>query len=118
LPETPVLAPKAKKELDAGLEALRRKDLSQAQKHLEQAGNLAPTHPDVLYLLGALYSQMNDLPRAETFLEKALEMNPQHARAQATLGIVLAGQHKFDMALPSFKKPWNWTLSRGKRGGP
>jgi Tfp pilus assembly protein PilF len=121
LPETPVLAPKAKKELDAGLEALRRKDLSHAQKHLEQAGNLAPTHPDVLYLLGALYSQMNDLPRAETFLEKALEMNPQHARAQATLGIVLAGQHKFDMAMPTLQKAleldaqsWEarWALAR------
>jgi Tfp pilus assembly protein PilF len=121
LPETPVLAPKAKKELDAGLEALRRKDLSQARKHLEQAGDLAPTHPDVLYLLGTLYSQMNDLPRAERFLKKALEMNPQHARAQATLGIVLAGQHKCDTAVPALQKAleanaqsWEarWALAR------
>jgi len=102
--ETPLLAPKAKKEMDAGLEALRRKDLDEAQKHLEKANQMAPSHPEVLYLLGTLYAQLNDLPRAEELLSKATQMDPQHAPAQTALGIVLSNEHKCRAALPPLGK--------------
>ena len=117
----PVLAPKAKKEMDAGLEALRKKDYGEAQKHLEKAKQMAPMHPDVLYLLGSLSARMNDLPRAEELLGKATQMEPQHARAQAALGVVLVSERKFDVAvLPLGKaleldeKSWEarWALAR------
>lgn len=120
-PGTPVLAPKARKELDAGQEALSRKDLKEARKHLEKAGELAPTNPSVLYVLGILYSRMDDLPRAEEFLTKATQMEPEQTRSQAALGIVLANEHKFDAALAPLKKAleldeksWEarWALSR------
>jgi tetratricopeptide (TPR) repeat protein len=117
----PVLAPKAKKELDAGLDALRKKDYPEAQTHLEKAREMAPMHPDVLYLLGSLSARMNDLPRAEELLGKATQMEPQHARAQAALGVVLTNERKFDAAvLPLDKaleldgKSWEarWALAR------
>src|SRR5258708_32599249 len=120
-PGIPVLAPKAKKELDAGLEALRKKDYGEAQKHLEKAEQMAPMHPDVLYLLGSLSARMNELPRAEELLGKATQMEPQHAHAQAALGVVLANERKFDAALlPLGKaleldyKSWEarWALAR------
>jgi tetratricopeptide (TPR) repeat protein len=100
----PVLAPKAKKEMQAGLSALRSGDLNEAQKRLENAGHLAPNHPEVLYLLGMLYMQMNDLPKAEGFLDKATQMDPQQAPAQTALGIVLANERKFGAALPPLDK--------------
>jgi tetratricopeptide (TPR) repeat protein len=118
---TPVLAPKARKELDAGQDALSRKDLKEARRHLEKAGELAPTNPGVLYLLGILYSRMEDLPRAEEFLNKATQMEPRQARSQAALGIILANEHKFDAALSPLEKAleldeksWEarWALAR------
>ena len=118
---TPILAPKAKKEMDAGLEALRRKELDKAQKHLEKASQMAPSHPEVLYLLGTLYAQRNDLPRAEELLAKATQMNPQHAPAQAALGIVLSNEHRCRTALSPLEKAleldpksWEarWALAR------
>jgi tetratricopeptide (TPR) repeat protein len=123
LPEAgiPVLAPKAKKELDAGLEALRKKDYGEAQKHLEKAEQMAPMHPDVLYLLGSLSARTNDLPRAEELLGKATQMEPQHAHAQAALGVVLANERKFDAAMQPLgkaleldEKSWEarWALAR------
>jgi len=121
VPGTPILAPKAKKEMDAGLEALRRKDLNKAQKHLEKAGQMAPTHPEVLYLRGMLYAQMNDLLRAEGLLDKATQMDPQRAPAQTALGVVLANERKFAAALPPLGKAleldassWEarWALAR------
>jgi tetratricopeptide (TPR) repeat protein len=117
----PVLAPKAKKEMDDGLEALRKKDFAEAQKHLEKAKEMAPMHPDVLYLLGSLSARMNDLPRAEELLGKATQMEPQHAHAQAALGVVLVNERKFDAALSPLgkaleldEKSWEarWALAR------
>ncbi len=123
LPEAgiPVLAPKAKKEMESGLEALRKKDYGEAQKHLEKAEQMAPMHPDVLYLLGSLSARMNDLPRAEELLGKATQMEPQHAHAQAALGVVLANERKFDAAMQPLgkaleldEKSWEarWALAR------
>jgi len=120
-PGVPLLAPKAKKELEAGLAALRSGDLNKAQKHLESAGHLAPNHPEVLYLLGMLYMQTNDLPRAEGFLGKATQMDPQQAPAQTALGVVLVNERKFGEALPPLGKAleldarsWEarWALAR------
>lgn len=120
-PGTPVLAPKARKEMDAGQEALAKKDLKEALRHLEKAGELAPTNPSVLYLLGILYSRMDDLPRAEEFLTKATQMEPEQTRSQAALGIILANDHKFDAALIPLEKAleldeksWEarWALAR------
>lgn len=118
---TPLLAPKAKKELDEGLEALRKQDYKEAEKHLEKARTLAPTHPDVLYLLGTLYVDMKDYRKGEELLDKAIEMNPENFRALATLGIVLTAEHKCDAAIAPLEKAlrlseasWEarWSLAR------
>ncbi len=116
-----VLAPKAQKEVEKGLEALRENNLKEAKKRLESAGQMAPAHPDVLYLLGVLYIRLNELPHAQGVLEKAAQLNPQHARALAGLGTVLSNEGRYADAIPWLEKAlaindgvWEtrWTLAR------
>src|SRR5260370_54986 len=70
-PGSPILAPKAHKHLDKGLDALRADDLKEPQKHLEPASQLAPGHPNVLYFLDVLYTRIQDRPQAQSVLDKA-----------------------------------------------
>lgn len=120
-PAGPVLAPKALKEVDLALKALQENSLDDAQKHLESALGLAPSHPDVLYLFGVLYIRKNDPARAQESLAKAVQLDPHHARAMAALGTVLSNQGKFAEALPPLEKAlqinpqsWEtrWTLAQ------
>ena len=96
----PVLAPKARKELEQGLDDLRGNNLKGAQQRLERAAKLAPGHPDVFYLLGVLYVRLNDSAQARSALEKATQLDPKHARALAALGTVLSNQGEYTKAIP------------------
>jgi len=120
-PGAPLLAPKAQKEVDAGLKALQENQLEEAQKHLDAAAALAPSHPDILYLHGVLYIRRNELPNAQEVLTKATQMDPHHARALAALGTVLSNQGKFAEAIPPLDRAlqinpqsWEarWTLAK------
>jgi hypothetical protein len=53
-PGAPILAPKALKETEKGLEALQADRLDEAESHLKRAMQLAPGFPDVNYLMGLL----------------------------------------------------------------
>ena len=57
----PLLAPKAKEALDKSQKALSKNKLSEAEKYLAEAIQLAPSHPDVLYLQGVLYMKQEEL---------------------------------------------------------
>jgi len=120
-PGAPVLAPKAQKEVDLGLKALQENNLDDAQKHLNAAAALAPSYPDVLYLMGVLAVRRNDLPRAQEVLTKATQIDPHHARALAALGTVLSNQSKYEEAISPLEKAldlnaqaWEtrWTLAK------
>lgn len=120
-PGAAVLAPKAQKEIDAGLKALQENKLDDAQKHLDAAAALAPSHPDVLYLLGVLSVRRNDLAKAQEVFTKATQLDPKHARALAALGTVLANQSKYEEATIPLEKAlelnaqsWEtrWTLAK------
>jgi tetratricopeptide (TPR) repeat protein len=118
---SPVLAPKAQKEVASGLKALQENQLGDAQKHLDAAAALAPNHPDILYLFGVLYVRRNDLPRAQEALTKATQIDPKHARALAALGTVLSNQGNYEAAISPLEKAlelnphsWEarWTLAK------
>ncbi len=120
-PGAPVLAPKAQREVEFGLKALQENRLVDAQKHLDAAAALAPSHPDVLYLFGVLYVRRNDLPRARAALTKATQIDPHHARALAALGTVLSNQGNYEEAISPLEKAleinphsWEtrWTLAK------
>ena len=81
-----VLAPKVQREVDQGLAAMRRNKLAEARKHLQAAQKMAPSIPDILYLLGVVACMEKDLPAARKQFEAVLAANPTHARSLVLLG--------------------------------
>jgi len=109
----PVLAPKARKELEAGLEALKTGHLEIAQKHLERALKLAPGNPDVNYLVGVLYLKLNEEVKAKRHLEKAVQLQPDHYQALAALGILLLHERDYPAVIRTLEQalvlnPQSW----------
>jgi Flp pilus assembly protein TadD len=104
VPSGPVLAPKAKEAFEKGLQALGEGKIKDAQKYSGEAMNLAPGHPDVLYLQGVVDLNLRNFADAQDVLEKATQIDPTHARAQAALGMALSDQGKYEEAIPSLQK--------------
>jgi tetratricopeptide (TPR) repeat protein len=88
----PLLAPKVQKELHAGLEALRAGKLDEARKQLTAAGQQAPNHPEVNYLLGLLSQRTGDPDRAKTYWEKGLSQWPHHLFSLLAMADLLLSQ--------------------------
>jgi Flp pilus assembly protein TadD len=122
VPGRPLLAPKAKKAVDAGLLALAGDKLREAQKEASKAMRLAPGHPDVLYLQGVVFLKQGAWLDAQGVLEKATQVDPSHANAFAALGMALCDQGKYEAAVAPLEKAlqlnpaisWDarWTLAR------
>jgi len=91
-PGPPLLAPKVQKELHAGLEALRAGKLEEARKQLTAAGQHAPNHPGVNYLLGLLAQETGDPAAAKVYWEKALSQWPNHLFSLLALADLLLNQ--------------------------
>jgi Flp pilus assembly protein TadD len=104
VPAGPVLAPKAKEAFEKGLQALTAGKIKDAQKYSGEAMNLAPGHPDVLYLQGVVDLNLRNFADAQDVLEKATQIDPMHARAQAALGMALSDQGKYEEAIPALEK--------------
>lgn len=93
-----ILAPKARKEVDKGMSALRDGNLGEAQKRLETAYKLAPGNADVNYLLGVLWVQKHDLTTGTRYLNRAISLDSRHIGALTELGQVLLLQRDFGAA--------------------
>jgi len=104
MPAKPLLAPKAKEALDKALKALSKNKLAEAQKYLDEALQLAPSHPDVLYAQGVLLLDKQDYVQAQSVLEKASQMDPTNAQAFSQLGMALVDEGKFDQAVAPLEK--------------
>ena len=100
----PLLAPKAKEALDKSLKALSANKLSEAEKYLAEALQLAPSHPDVLYVQGVLFLKKQDWVQAQSALEKASQMDPTNGRVFSALGMALADQGKYGEAIAPLEK--------------
>jgi Flp pilus assembly protein TadD len=108
-----VLAPKALKETEKGLQALQANKLDEAETHLKKALQMAPGFPDVNYLLGVLWMQRHDSGQARSYLEKAVQLAPKHAAALLALGEVEYLQKDYPHAAESLEqsasmKPGAW----------
>lgn len=122
VPGRPLLAPKARKAVDKGLEALSANNLPEAKKNVDEAMRLAPGHPDVLYVRGVLSLIEEKWLEAQAALEKATQVDPNHARAFAALGMALCDQGKYSDAIAPLEKSlqlnavgaWEtrWTLGK------
>jgi Flp pilus assembly protein TadD len=100
----PILAPKAKEALDKGLAALSAGKMGEADKQIGVAMKLASGHPDVLYAQGVLWIKEQNWAQAESVLEKATQIDPNHARAFAALGMALCDQGKHEAAIVPLEK--------------
>jgi Tfp pilus assembly protein PilF len=103
-PGKPLLAPKAKEALDKSLKALSKNKLSEAEKYVTEAVQLAPSHPDVLYVQGLVFLNEKNWAQAQSVLEKALQMDPSNARLSSALGMALVDQGKYDQAVAPLEK--------------
>jgi tetratricopeptide (TPR) repeat protein len=81
----PILAPRAQKEMSKALEVIRANRPEEARKHLEKLSRAAPSNPDVNYLWGMYYLQSNDLVKAKSYWEKAIQIYPRHGFSLAAL---------------------------------
>jgi len=81
-----VVAPRVQRELDESLAALRRNKFGEARKHLEKAQKMAPSNPDVLYLIGLLDYMEKNTSAARKQFESVLAAYPAHARSLLMLG--------------------------------
>jgi len=111
----PVLAPKARQEIEKGLQALQANNLAKARKHLEAALRLAPGHPDVNYLFGMLWLAENDLAQAKVFLEKSVSLDPKHRFALVALSGLHYRQQEYAEAIGLLKRaleldPSSWRV--------
>jgi thioredoxin-like negative regulator of GroEL len=102
--QKPILAPKAQEALNKGLQALTEDNLGSAQKFLGKALQLAPAHPDVLYLQGLVFMKQRDWPRAQTSLEKATQLDANHGAALAALGMAFCDQSNYAAAIAPLEK--------------
>jgi Flp pilus assembly protein TadD len=80
------LAPRVQRELDQSLAALRQGKYGEARKHLEKAQKMAPSNPDILYLMGMLEYTAKAMPAARKQFESVLATNPTHERSLLMLG--------------------------------
>ena len=85
-PSGVALAPSARGELEKGLAAFRQGNHGSARKHLEKAQKLAPSNPDILYLLGMVDYTAKDMPAARKRFESVLATHPEHERSLLMLG--------------------------------
>jgi TolA-binding protein len=80
------LTPSFQRELDKSLVALRQSKYDEARKHLAKAQKMAPSSPDILYLMGMLEYTAKDMPAARKQFESVLATNPTHERSLLMLG--------------------------------
>lgn len=100
----PILAPKAQDAVNKGLQALTEERLEDAQKYLGRALQLAPVHPDVLYLQGLVFMKQREWTRAQASLEKATQLDRNHGAAFAALGMTLCDQGNYAGAIAPLER--------------
>jgi len=95
---------KARKEAKQAVSALKSGNLKNARKRLDAADKLAPSNPDLSYLLGYLAYQEKDLVRAKSDLTNAVKLSPHHLAALTLLGRVNLVQQDYPAAQAALEK--------------
>jgi tetratricopeptide (TPR) repeat protein len=113
----PVLAPGAVKELGKVLEDLQTGNNADAKKRLEKVSRTAPSHPDVNYLWGAYYAQIQDQAHAKEYWQKTLQEDPRHPFALASLAQVATNDGDLPSAIGYLERavdaqPSSWSYQQ------
>lgn len=86
----------------AGL--VRADRLSEAERVLERAADIAPENEDPPNLLGVVHDKREDYDEAEKSYRQSLELNPQSVPTLNNLGILLTNRNQYQQALETFQK--------------
>jgi tetratricopeptide (TPR) repeat protein len=83
------LPPKAQKELAKSVESFQTNKIDEAIHHLEAANQIAPKHPDILYMMGTAYEKKADNTSARKYWDEALLGEPRHLASLLACGDLL-----------------------------
>lgn len=103
-PDTTLLAPKARKDLKQGFQALKAGNLKESTARLEAAYKLAPRDPDVNFLMGSLYVAVKDFEKAKNYFLKASWLDSRHVPSLVALGQLLTEQGNLTQAASFLKR--------------
>lgn len=92
------LSPKAQKEIAKGIEGFQANRFDEAIRHLHSAYQLAPTRPDIPYLLGTVYEKKSDYTSARKYWDEALHVDPKHVISLLACGEMLLRQNEVEGA--------------------
>ena len=98
------MSSKARKEAKHGVSALKSGNLKDARKRLDAAYKLAPSNPDLNYLLGYLFYQQKDFAQAQSYLGIASNLNSRHLQALTLLGRVELIQEEYPVAAATLER--------------
>jgi tetratricopeptide (TPR) repeat protein len=99
-----VVAPKAVKESERALRALEGNRFEEAQQHLTRALAIDPNFADGSYLMGLVLLREKDAKRARAYLQRSVELAPEHAAAFLALGEAEYLEHDYAHAADSLEK--------------
>jgi tetratricopeptide (TPR) repeat protein len=98
------VSPKAVKESEKALQALQVDKLADAQQHLGRALAIDPNFADGNYLMGVLLLRQKEPVKATSYLQKSVDLSPNHAPALLALGEAQYLQHDYPRAIESLEK--------------
>lgn len=97
-------AAKIGKQYQAAFAALQAGRKGEARRISNKLIKIAPGHPDLAYLAGAVAHAEGKTDEAEAYFRKALAANPRHAAALSGIGFVLRDRGRFDEALQALEQ--------------
>lgn len=77
-----------------------REVIAQLEKLLQRK----PNSTDALYLTGRCYSGLKESEKAQVYFEKAIEVDPQHAKSYKALADIQSGSRDYGPAAETYRK--------------
>lgn len=96
--------PKAVEETEKALHALEVNKLEEAQQHLWRALAIDPNFADGNYLMGVLLLRHKESGKASGYLQKSVDLSPNHAPALLALGEAEYLQQHYSRAIESLER--------------
>jgi tetratricopeptide (TPR) repeat protein len=95
---------KALKETEKALQSLQVNKLDDAQQHLGRALAIDPNFTDGNYLMGVLLLRRKESGKASGYLQKSVDLSPNHAPALLALGEAEYLQQDYPRAIESLER--------------
>jgi tetratricopeptide (TPR) repeat protein len=102
--------------VNAGVAALAKGDLTQAEQLFQQALKIKPNEPQALILMADVAIRRRNPAQALPYLRTAVDKNPRSAAAQEAMGRYLADQNQYAGAQSALERSVqlspNWIVAR------